>query len=236
MSIDLSNKNSYQILGVPEYATNDEITDRYLALKAEYSEARFTAGEVGNDAAVMLQAIENAYWEIMSERRVDKASTAKVSEPASEESTLKQEREEVENSDTKKQGAGYAKIDELIKAGKIDEAQRELDDCSERQAEWHYLQAVIYYKKNWGNECRKQLEIALTKDPQNTKYKDSYEKLKKEMEFKNKNFTSGNETHQQQPHKDFDPYDRQMGGDDCLSSCCQCLACNMLLNCCCNCH
>ena len=101
----------------------------------------------------------------------------------------------------------------------------------------------LEYETQKNNKVRKAIErcqLDLQKDPNNAKYKDSYDKLCKEMEFKNKNFTSGNgnmnSDTQGQPNRDFDPYDRQMGGNDCMQSCCECLACNMLLNCCCNCH
>jgi len=239
MSIDLNNKTSYEILGVKEYATNSEITDQYKQLKAKYQEDRFLPGEAGNDAAEMLEAIENAYVDIMTERRAE--GFRGENNATSTASTAKNESVKSEGTPNEKQdGANYSDVDSLIKAGKVDEAQQALDGYSERSAEWHYLQAVIYYKKNWGNECKKQMEIALTKDPNNAKYKDSYDKLCKEMEFKNKNFTSGNgnanTNTQGQPQRDFDPYDRQMGGNDCMQSCCECLACNMLLNCCCNCH
>ena len=191
----------------------------------------------------MLQAIEQAYLEIMTERKADgftRESGDSISNREPNAEHVKSEENITNNfsekNETQNESGLYVEVDNLIKAGKIDEAQNKLDEFDERLAEWHYLQAVIYYKKNWGHECKKQMEIAITKDPQNKKYKYSYEKLCKEMEYKNKNFTSGNaEPQGTKPNKDFDPYDRQMGGNDCLNSCCQCIACNMLLNCCCNC-
>lgn len=226
MPIDLSNKNSYQILGVSESASNEEITARYEELRAKYSEERFLPGVAGNDAAQMLGAIEQAYVYIMTERKAEGFTEPEI--PSAPESG-----ENASGSDEKNI---YAEVDALIKAGKIDEAQAALDGFGERLAEWHYLQAVVYYKRNWGNESKKQLEIAMHKDPDNAKYKDAYEKLSKEMEFKNRNFTSGNTDYDERRRGEYDPYDRQMGGNDCLTTFCECLACNMLLNCCCNCR
>ncbi len=233
MPLDLSKKNNYEILGVTAASTDEEVAEAYKKLKAKYSEDRFLPGDAGNDAAEMLEAVEQAYSAIQTERNI--ANTDK----SSERETKREEPKNTSNQETKSDDADYAEVDRLIKAGKIDEAQQKLDECSERRAEWHYLQAVIYYKKNWGNECKKQLEIAMTKEPSNAKYKESYDKLCKELDFKNKNFTSGNAAegkNAQTAGKDFDPYDRQMGGDPCLNSLCQCLACNMLLNCCCRCR
>jgi hypothetical protein len=52
-----------------------------------------------------------------------------------------------------------------------------LDSFNERTAEWHYLQAVVYYQKNWINESKKQLEIAIEMDPDNQKYRGAYGKM-----------------------------------------------------------
>ena len=146
------NKQYYEILGVAESATDEEIRARYEELKKKYSEERFLEGEAGNEAARMLNRIDVAYNEIMTERS---------------------EKHSAENA-----GSSYAKVDEYIRAGKINEAQAVLDEFNERPAEWHYLQSVVFYKKNWMNESKKQLEIALQMDSSNEKYRTAYKDRK----------------------------------------------------------
>lgn len=73
----------------------------------------------------------------------------------------------------------YAAIEEVIKNGDVNKAQEMLDNLTPRTAEWHYLQSIVFYKKNWFLESKKQLEFALSLDPQNMKYKNSLEKLNK---------------------------------------------------------
>ena len=56
-------------------------------------------------------------------------------------------------------------------------AQQELDKISYRGAEWHYFQSIVFYEKNWLNDSRKQLEIALQMDPGNPKYQRAIDNL-----------------------------------------------------------
>ena len=137
------NKQYYDLLGVTENSTDEEIEARYNALKKKYSEDRFLEGEAGNEAARMLNRIEAAYTEIMSERRERRTA-----------------------SDT---ASSYAKVEQLIRDGKIAEAQAALDSFNERPAEWHYLQSVVFYRKSWVNESKKQLEIAMQMDAPKTR-------------------------------------------------------------------
>ncbi len=203
-------KKDYELLGVDETATDEEIRARYEALKKQYSEDRFLEGEAGNEAARMLNRIEVAYNEIMverSERHSDAGS-----------------------------GESFAKAEEHIRAGRINEAQAVLDSFNERPAEWHYLQSVIFYKKNWMNESKKQLEIAIQMDGSNEKYKTAYAKLKEKIEFDKKQAeTPRSQTYSGQNQDSIPGDDQQMGGGGGFcEQCATCCACNVLFNLCLN--
>ena len=202
------NKQYYDLLGVTENSTDEEIEARYNALKKKYSEDRFLEGEAGNEAARMLNRIEAAYTEIMSERHERRTA-----------------------SDT---ASSYAKVEQLIRDGKIAEAQAALDSFNERPAEWHYLQSVVFYRKSWVNESKKQLEIAMQMDGSNEKYRTAYEKLKEKIEYDKRRAENPQEGQaaQQQPQPDYEDQP-QMGGGFC-EQCATCCACNMLFNCCMN--
>lgn len=198
----------YKILGLSENATDEEIDAAYNKLKDKYSRERFYEGEIGNDAARNLTKLETAYQEIKESRR--NTATPNGEEPES-----------------------LAEAEKLLKAGKISEAQTALDNISERGAEWHYLQSVVFYKKNWLNESKKQLEIAMNMEPHNEKYADSYTKLKQKMEFNEKQFRSGNAGYSGNAAPETD---RQMGGSgagDCLSFCATWCCIDMLCSVCC---
>lgn len=205
----------YEVFGLSENASDEEIDKKYEELKAKYSEDRFLEGEAGNEAARKLTELETAYREIVSERKEDNFASS--------------------------EDGYYSELEAAIKRGDLNAAQNMLDSFNERNAEWHYLQSVVFYKKNWTNESKKQLEIAMQMDPDNQKYKNSYEKLNAKINNNaNKNFTdySGNTRHANtgEGRADRRDYDAQMGGTGCFDFCLQLALCNLLLNCCCNCR
>ena len=206
------NKKNLQILGLEEGATKEQINAAYDALRAKYLEERFADDEVGNNAAVMLTKIEQAHSELLNE----------IAESSQE------GQESV--------GSAFEKVEELIKAGDLAEAQRALDSFNERGARWHYLQSVLFYKKNWINESKKQLEIALQLEPNNEKYKTAYKKLCDKINYQAHN------AHRAQNEQNQSVYegqtmnsapDDQMGGGMC-QYCIECCAINACINCLCN--
>ena len=128
-------KEYYELLGLTESATDDEILAKYEELRAKYKEDRWLDGEAGNEAAKLLTKLEVAYTEIMASRREQSKNT--------------------EGQDA------FEEIAELIKNDKLTEAQARLDNFNERNAEWHYYQAGVYDRKQWMNDSKKQLEIAM---------------------------------------------------------------------------
>lgn len=202
-------KEYYELLGLKESATDAEITERYYELKAKYSEDRWLDGEAGNVAARMLTKLETAYKEILNARREKSQNT------------------EGQNV--------YEEISQLLKSDKISEAQQKLDECNERGAEWHYLQAVVFYKKNWTNDSKKQLEIAMQMDPNNQKYRAAYDKMNAKNEYQNQQA----QREPQNPYANEPMPDVQMGGgacSECVSCCYTYLCIDCLFNLCCGCR
>lgn len=201
-------KSNLELLGLSEGATEAEIKDAYETLRAKYLEDRFKDGEEGNEAARMLTKIETAYNELMAELAEQ----------------------------TEGEGTSFERVEELIKSGDIQEAQRVLDSFNERSGRWHYLQSVVFYRKNWMNESKKQLEIAIQLEPDNEKYKQAYRKLSERLS--NNAGGQGQQGQQQSTYQGQNVQssadEDQMGGGFC-NSCIQCCALNMCVNMLCNC-
>ena len=200
-------QENYNILQVSETATDEEITASYEQLKAKYNEDKWLDGEAGNEAARMLGKLDAAYKEVMDERRERRQNTSGDS--------------------------AYEEVSKCIRSGDIARAQTLLDGFNERSAEWHYLQSVVFYKKNWMNESKKQLEIAMQMDGGNAKYREAYEKLNARADYNTKTGGAPN------TNPNVNSGDEQMGGNwcaNCASFCYTYLCINCLCNMCCNCR
>lgn len=207
------NKKNLEILGLSEGATEEDIKSAYETLKAKYLEERFMDGEAGNNAAKMLTKIEVAYSELIGEMNENTASFSG--------------------------GDLYEQVEGYLRDGNIQEAQRVLDSFNERGGQWHYLQSVVFYRKNWMNESKKQLEIAIQLEPENQKYKEAYKKLNDKINYdaaggerQNANPNGYNSAYQgQQMNGARD--DNQMGGNFC-ASCLDCCYTYMCISCLCD--
>lgn len=203
---EFMNKKNLELFGLGDGATKEDVKAAYDALRAKYLEERFMDGEIGNNAAKMLTQIEIAYNDLMSE----------LSENAAAEDSE----------------SSFARVEELIKQGNDSEAQRVLDGFNERGGNWHYLQSVIFYRKNWINESKKQLEIAIQLEPENEKYKEAYKKLNDKINYDAQNSANASQSvYQGQTVNSAD--DNQMGGNFC-ANCIECCYINMCINCLCN--
>ena len=137
-------ESSYLILGLGENATLQEVENAYKALKEKYQKQCFEEGETGSFAAKMLSKIKIAYNDCL---------------------------DDIKKKEIIGDGSIYDAIKRLVDENKLNEAQALLDETEPRGGEWHFAQAHIFFKRNWFLESKNQLEMALTYDPENNKYK-----------------------------------------------------------------
>ncbi|HIY98388.1 MAG TPA: hypothetical protein H9677_03285 [Firmicutes bacterium] len=196
-------KSPYSVLGLKDDATQEQIDNAYYNLKQQYEAKLFEEGEVGMEASKKLAELERAYSDCIEDLN---------------------KRVSYDN-----YGGTYGMVEDLIRQGKINEAQKQLDAIEPRDAEWHYMQAVIYYKRNWHIESKKQLELAVALDPGNAKYQNTLNKLTESI---------NNSNAQQQSAQGRGGYarpDAQAAGNAATASAC-CNTCSTLICCDCLCE
>lgn len=211
-------KNPFMILGISEDCTQNELFDAYKEMRNKYSDLRFAEGQVGTDACAKLEEIEFAYREAneILRSRYNVAYT----------------------------GNNLIDAENAIKAGNPEEAQNILDNCQERTGQWHYLQSVLFYKKNWTSDALKQLEFACALEPNNAKYAEAKQNMINKMNEGNakqstsyyRNNNSDN-TQRSYSREAGNTGHRGVSACDCCSSlicadcCCECMG-GDLISCC----
>lgn len=196
--------SAYEILGLSSSATRAEIDARYKELRDRYQRDRFLPGEEGEEASEKLQQIEVAYRDILA--LMDESKQA----------------------DKFTDDEGYDEVQRLINESKLSEAQALLDARETRDAEWHYVQSILFYKQNWFLESKKQLELACQMDPNNERYKQSLEKLTKILAS---NTISPDQLRTTSRPMDDGPRVGAGNGTCTGSACADCLLCNACCNC-----
>ncbi len=194
--------NAYKVLGLDETATIEEVETAYKELCKKYEDERFLPGQAGEDAAERLEQIKVAYNDIVN---------------------FEKTQEQTFNTDET-----YKAVQNEIQSGNLEKAQELLDLCNFRDAEWHFLQSVVYFKKSWYLESKKQLEVAVQMDPTNERYISS---LKKLMHIISSNSISPDQlrTTTEQPRTTTHSNGTCTGsfcGDICVANmCCDCMRC-----------
>lgn len=147
----------FVILGISKDSSQSEILEAYKTKRAYYQEHVFDEGDQGAQAARMLGQLDDAYQQAM--------------ELSHESATVSGEGE-----------SSFESVRDSIRNKDVEGAQRALDEISYRGAEWHYYQSIVFYEKNWLNDSKKQLEMAIQMDPSNDKYSRALDNLKKKID------------------------------------------------------
>ncbi len=142
-------KNPYEILGVPNSATDEQIRAAYKELAKKYHPDKYVNNPLADLAAEKMQDINWAYNKLIKNR----SSYAKG-----------------------KQNNSYANFNQvrsLINENRLDEAQNALNSMNVRNAEWHYLMGVVMQRKGWHDMAYQHFTMACGSDPYNEEYKNA---------------------------------------------------------------
>lgn len=190
-------KNPYEILGVSKNATDDEIKKAYRELARKYHPDNYGDNPLSDLAEEKMQEINEAYDAIMNSRKGGKSTGNTAS------------------GETK---SDFPEIRNLIKQGRLEEAQELLDGVppQSRNAEWYFLNGTVLYRRGWFDQAFTSFTTASRMDPTNAEYRNAVNNAQRQTKVQYNN-----------------PYRSYGSGNDC-SGCdvCQGLIC---ADCCCEC-
>ena len=158
-------KNPYEILGVSENASDEEIKKAYRKLAKQYHPDNYNDNPLKDLADEKMKEINEAYDMIQKLRSSGNKGGG------------------FNNSSSGYSGNGgqgenvFTRIRRLISAGRIDEAEVLLNGISERTAEWHFLMSLVLYRKGWLQDARNEVNIACQMDPYNQEYRSFQQRM-----------------------------------------------------------
>ena len=199
--------NPYEVLGISENASEEEIKKAYKELVKKYHPDKYQNNPLADLAEEKLQEVNEAYDMLMK-----KSNTSGYSYGYGGGSNYS-------GGSTGNGGTpDYMQVRRYIDANNLREAERILNGTRDRSAEWFFLAGMVSYKKGWYDDARNKLQTAADMDPSNMEYSQAYGRIiNMGGQFQNQAYGRGY---------------NQRGNDD---LCCQALQCYICADCCCDC-
>jgi len=151
--------NPYEILGVKESATDEEIKAAYKVMVKKYHPDRHANNPLEDLAEEKLRQVNMAYDEINDMRSGKSTNTYGGSRGTggygSRRNTVSPE---------------FAEVRRDIDANRLNEAAAKLQRVQTRTAEWIFLDGMISYRKGWYDDAISKIQQAVYMDPQNAEY------------------------------------------------------------------
>lgn len=148
-------KNPYEVLGVREGSSIEEIKKAYKELVRKYHPDQYQNHPLSDLAEEKLKEINEAYDTLSKQyERGNVGNNAN-------------------NGGYRGNDSSFAQARSYINTGNITAAEQLLDRSGNRTAEWFYLKGVIFMRKGWYNEANTNLQTACSMEPNNLEYRNA---------------------------------------------------------------
>jgi molecular chaperone DnaJ len=157
-------KNPYEVLGIREGASEDEIKKAYRELVKKYHPDQYQDNPLAKLAEEKLREVNEAYDYLMKNASARQSSY----NPG--------------NSGSGNRNSGNAndffrQVKSHINSGRIDIAENMLDNSIGKPAEWYYLKGLIFMRRGWYDEAYTHIQRAVNMDPSNYEYRSALNRM-----------------------------------------------------------
>lgn len=161
-------RNPYEVLGLKEGASEEEIKRAYRELVKKYHPDQYRDNPLAKLAEEKLREVNEAYDYLMKNGSFKRGSGSWQGSGAN--NTRSQWRSHDES-------VLYNQIRININNGNIAAAEDMLERISIRNAEWHYLKGLIFLHRGWYDEAYMRIQTAVSMDPANFEYRNTLNRL-----------------------------------------------------------
>ncbi|WHH57352.1 DnaJ domain-containing protein [Petroclostridium sp. X23] len=155
-------RNPYEVLGVRESAGEDEIKKAYRDLARKYHPDQYANNPLSDLAQEKMKEINEAYDYLMK----NKGANRQYNQRNTQSNNWNQQ----QYNNSSSQG-GYAHIRRLVESGNITEADRILEEISNRDAEWYFLKGAVFVRRGWYDQAHQYFQRAVNMNPNNVEYR-----------------------------------------------------------------
>ena len=201
----------YQILGVPETATDEEVKRAYRELARKYHPDNYHDNPLADLAQEKMKEINAAYEEIAKMRSGGRSGGTSGGYGNYRGSTGGYQQQYSSQSSSGSSVLQQVRI--AINTGNISRAEALLANYSDHNAEWNFLRGAVCYRRGWMDEAKRYYQTACQMDPDNTEYRQALEFMERgtQSAYRPDNGQFGTE---------------MCGGNPCLPLCCLWTLCN----------
>lgn len=155
-------KNPYEVLGIKEGASEEEIKKAYREQVKKYHPDQYHNNPLSKLAEEKLREVNEAYDYLTKNSGVKDTSSY---------------RSGTGNWESQGDGDFYRQVRTYVNNGNLGVAEDMLNGTGDRTAPWYYLKGVIFLRKGWYDEAYSHIQTAARMDPTNFEYRNALNQM-----------------------------------------------------------
>jgi len=204
-------QNPYEVLGIREGASVEEIKRAYRELVKKYHPDQYRDNPLSDLAEKKLAEINEAYDYLM--KNAGASGSSNNSSSYSRSNTGSWNSQNMNNF--------YVQVKMHINSGNIGAAEQMLDSTNDRSAQWYYLKGLVCLRRGWYDQARSYVQTACSMDPGNMEYRDVLNRMM------NANTAYRGSVYNRGYRQDYD-WCQICSTLWCLDTCCECGGCDLI--------
>ncbi|MFD3155816.1 DnaJ domain-containing protein [Haloimpatiens sp. FM7330] len=153
--------NPYEVLGINQNATVDEIKKAYRQLAKKYHPDQYGNNPLRDLAEERMREINEAYDYLMKNHNNNSSNNYNTAN----------------NTNYNSNNITYQTIRLDIQNNNLRDAESKLNQIGTRDAEWNFLMGVLHLRKGWYDSAMQYISTAYNLEPNNPEYRETFNRL-----------------------------------------------------------